>query len=222
MLSKTRTGKFTASEIWKLFVEPKTKADKEAGVWSETSLTYIMEKAVEEVTGWRKEFSSKATDHGLYNEQEAFDAFKTLTGLNFVMNSSTFLEYGQYAGASPDGILYDGLDIIAVMDVKCPYSPVSFFNQKIDHLEGDNVPREYFYQLQMQMMVTGCDTSYLCRYLTSSVTDDFGNKFEFDLTINSRLFYTTVKKDQSVWDAMEEKIMKAQKTKERIISQILK
>jgi len=225
MWANQRKGKFTASEIWKLFVEPKTKADKEAGNWSDTAMTYIFEKAVEEATGWKKEFTAKAMEHGLVNEAEGFEAFVKITGLNFTLSSSTFIKYGENSGASPDGVLYYDIDkIMAVMDIKCPYSPISFFEQKKAHLEGSEyqgVPKPYFYQLQLQMMAAGCKESYLVRYLTSALTDDFGNKFEFDLPLESRIFYTKVLLNDEVKQQIDQKLAKAEETKSLIIKTLM-
>jgi hypothetical protein len=216
-----RRGRFTASSIYKLFVEPRTIKDKEAGKLSETAQTYIFELAVESLTGYRKHISSAAMEHGVVNEAEAFEEFCKFTGMNFELTSSTFFEIGENAGASPDGVLYDdNLNIISVLDVKCPYNPVSFYEQKL-MLQGD-VPKSYFYQMQMQMLATGAKDAYLARYLTNSFTDQYGNKKEFDLPIEQRLFITKLERDEKVLLDIQNKIDIAQELKDEYISKFIK
>jgi hypothetical protein len=224
---KARVGCFTASEIYKLMTEPRTKDAKEKGWLSDTAQSYILEKAVESITGYRKQYSSSAMEHGVVNEYEAFETFCEITGLDFTLTSSQFYSINEYAGASPDGVLYADLDIIAVLDVKCPYTPASFFEQKKMAVESSskefqNVPKNYFYQMQMQMMATGAKKGYLARYLTSSYTDDYGNKFEFDIPVDVRMFYSEIKEDLAVQNQIRSKIEMAEKLKQDYIQLLLK
>lgn len=227
MWQTERLAKFTAFEIYKLFVEPKTIKDRDAGVWSETAMTYIFEKAVEQVTGWRKEIQGAALTHGVSNEHEAFEAFEKIYGLGFQLTSTTFFKINEFSGASPDGVLYgDNLDEIqAVLDVKCPFNPISFYQQKKQHIEAQNefqgVPKEYYYQLQMQMLATGCKTGYLVRYLTSTIIDNYGNKTEFDLPVETRLFYTKLTYDEAVGQQILEKVQRAEETKQKLINELI-
>lgn len=227
MWQNQRKGKFTASEIYKLFVEPKTIKDRDAGVWSETANKYIFEKAVETATGWRAEFNSPALTHGVVNEHEGFEAFEKLTGLGFQLTSTTFYPVNEYAGASPDGVLYgESFDVIqSVMDIKCPYNPVSFYEQKKLFKEAEKdfqgVPKQYFYQLQMQMLATGAKSAYLVRYLTSSITDNYGNKFEFEMALENRIFWQHLTADEAVQQQILDKIEKAEQTKQAIINEII-
>lgn len=223
---KARIGKFTASEVWKLFVQPKTNEAKEKGWWSETALTYIMEKAVEQITGFKREISAPALEHGNVNEAEAFEAFNEICKLNFTPSASVFFPYMNLGGASPDGVQFCGLDIEGVSDIKCPYDPVSFFDQKLmmqncDDQKFQGVPRNYYYQLQMQMLSTGASYGYLVRYLTSSITDQYGNKYEFALPRNQRLFYKLVKRESSAIEQLIERINSAEIRKQEFIKRML-
>ena len=74
-----RIGRFTASEIYKLFVEPKTKANKDVGNFSETAKGYIKSKAIEQKYGYRENIVNKAMEHGIITEAEAFEKFKLIT-----------------------------------------------------------------------------------------------------------------------------------------------
>lgn len=215
-----RIGRFTASEIYKLFVEPKTKADKDAGNWSETAKGYIKSKAVEEKYGFRENIVNKAMEHGIITEAEGFDRFKLTTGQDWSLVSKQFFSINEYSGASPDGVLYDGLDIISVCDIKCP-QPQTFFDLKIDYREGKEIESKYFYQLQMQMMATKCDSAFLCYYLAEQFVDTYTNAIDYDFTdipLEDRMIILSVQKDQKVQDQMIEKIEKAQELKLKYIS----
>lgn len=215
-----RIGKFTASEIYKLFVEPKTKADKDAGNWSETAKTYIKAKAVEEKYGFRENIVNKAMEHGIITEAEGFDRFKLITGQDWSLVSKQFFEINTYSGASPDGVLYDGLDIIAVSDIKCP-QPQTFFDLKIDYREGKEVESKYFYQLQMQMLATKCDSAFLCYYLAEQFVDTYTNAIDHDFSdipLEDRMIILSVQKDQKVHDQILEKVEKANQLKLKYIS----
>jgi hypothetical protein len=222
-----RTGKFTASEMWKLFTQPKEKWKIEQGLWGDTANTYIFEKAVEEITGFRKQWSTKATEHGNFNEQEAMDAFKELYGIDVTMSSTDYIPINENCGASPDGIIYESFDkILGVVDVKCPFNPLSYFEQKDMILNTKNeefqcVPKPYFYQLQTQMLAAKCDKAYLVRYLTTSYTDDFGNKYEYDLPLEARMFCSVVTADKKVQDNILAMVERAVIEKQTIINQLM-
>jgi hypothetical protein len=208
-----RVGKFTASEIWKLFVGGKSKTEE----FGETAKTYIFEKAVEEYCGFKKKFSNKAMEHGVFNELEGFVAFVNASGLDFELSSSTFFALGDNAGASPDGVLYRGMDIVSVCDIKCPFDPVSFFSQKDEFMFGNKMPKYYFYQLQMQMLCTGANDSYLARYLTSSVVDEYGNKEELNIPEKNRIFWQKMDADKRVHEQILSKIEKAEALKQEYL-----
>jgi hypothetical protein len=209
-----RTGKFTASEVWKLFVEGRKGM-------SETAKGYIFEKAIEEVTGFRKKFTSKEMEHGIIHERDAFEHFKQLTQQDWIHTGDTFISINDYSGASPDAILMNDLETIAVCDFKCP-QPLTFFEKKKAWLDGEPVERNYFLQVQMQMMAANCEMGYLVYYLA----EEFGNtytgevEFKFDLPLESRIFIISIEKDQEVWDKITAKIEEAQALKLEIIKTI--
>lgn len=219
-----RKARFTASQIYKLFTEPSTKADKEAGLLSKTAKDYIIEVAIEQLTGYRKEISGVALDHGNQFEQEAFNAFKELTGLDFDFTGNVFYPLGENSGASPDGVEYDGLDVVSVADVKCPWSPISFYNQKMmmnSDSKYQGVPVEYFYQVQLQMLSTGANKAYLVRYLADRTQDKFGNTVEYNLPPENRIFYKIVYSDKDVQSQILSKIAKADEYRKQVIQEFL-
>jgi hypothetical protein len=218
-----RKGRFTASEIHKLFVEPRTQKDRDAGLLSETAKGYIFEKAVEYMTGYRKGiFPTKPMQHGIHNEFEGFEAFNKAIGLNFELTSNQFYPLGDNAGASPDGILPDGIDVLAVVDIKCPYEPTTFFEQKLMLSSVEDIPKIYYYQLQMQMLCTGAPTSYLARYLTSNNVDQYGNKLEYSIPEEKRIFWTQLDRNEEVHQQILDKISLAENVRQEFINQLIK
>ncbi len=64
--------------------------------------------------------------------------------------------------------------------------------------EFQNVPKAMFYQGQMQMLAMGVKEHYLVRYLTAMGLDYYGNPLEYDLPLESRIFYQKIKADERV------------------------
>lgn len=218
MLSNERLGRFTAFDVYKLFVEGK----------GATRQTYIMDKAQEKATGMRTGFiGNKITEHGEFNEYEAIEMLAEHTGLNIEYGNQRFFKYGDNAGATPDAYVKDFDDrILAVVDVKCPVT--SFFKQKLLIVEGalpqyQNIPKPYFYQLQLQMMSASATLgypvkdAYLVRYLTSSHVDDDGNKFEFDLPLGVRLLIKHITADEAVQEDIAKAIDRAANERDELV-----
>lgn len=195
--------------------EPRKKSEE----WSETAKTYILEKAVEQATGYRKQFSSKEMEHGIMTEPEAFEAWVKVSGVPYTYTAKEFFELSPIAGASPDGVLYDGLDIISVCDVKCP-QPLTFMELIAERPEVD---KKYFYQLQMQMLTTKADVGFLVYYLAKEFVNTFTNEveFTFDIPLEKRIYAIEIKKDLEVHEQILEKIQKAEELKQNYIKSIL-
>jgi len=154
-IKKARAGKFTASSIHKLFVGGK-------GV---TKDNYILETAILKLTGYKKDFTSRHTEHGNVYEYEAIDHSKSVLGLNLVWRGDEFTPMGENAGCTLDcwELELMGDKVIATVDMKCPST--KFFLDKLEfarcldpkyksnYEQYQFIPKEYFYQGQMQMLV---------------------------------------------------------------------
>lgn len=112
-----RVGRFTASEMHKLMTEPRTKADKEAGLLSEGAMTYVNIKVAEVMTGQPKaESYAFPLVYGKELEPQAIEYFlKKNPGFQY--EPAMFVPFGDHSGGSPDGYINetDGLEI------KCPF-----------------------------------------------------------------------------------------------------
>lgn len=111
-----RAGKFTASEMWRLMGEPRSKAAKDAGDWSDEATTYINIKVAEEITGWIHDSPSAASlEWGTELEPVAKKHFSAITGREVF--EAGFKVYNAHAGGSIDGDA-DG----PILEIKCPYN----------------------------------------------------------------------------------------------------
>lgn len=117
---KLRHGKLTASKIIELFKEPKTKADKEAGKFSQAGYKYIRTKASEIITGTYRGFESNATDWGKYCEPLAASeiAERHRDFIYYGSENPEFFDFTDWSGGSPDGIKPK-----TVFEIKCPEDP---------------------------------------------------------------------------------------------------
>jgi hypothetical protein len=156
-----RVGRFTASEIWKLIVEPKSKEDKASGKLSETAMTYIQDKVAEIMTGQSKQQGyAFPLVWGTEKEPEAREKFIEVTGLS--VERVGFFPYTDHAGGSPDGIVEDS----AILEIKCPYDS----KVMIDYLMLTDVFdlkrdfREYYWQCQANMLFSDKKEAYFVAY----------------------------------------------------------
>lgn len=141
-----RPGRITASRA----MEFMSKGRGKENVFGEVAKKYAMELAMarighnfEGLTSWQMEW-------GIEWEHEARKVYEQSRGKT---KDPCFIEYGSYAGATPDAFVNeDGL-----LEIKCP--------QEINHtnylIHGPE--KKYIYQMQFQMMVTG---SEWCDFMT--------------------------------------------------------
>jgi len=128
-----RLGKFTASAFHKLISEPRSKADKDAGLFSQVGETYILDRALESFTGVPiNEATSRSMEHGNDFEHEAImHVWESYYGNDADPSTSlvlkpNFVPYQQHAGGSPDAYIKVS-DIWYGLEVKCPYNTVNHY-----------------------------------------------------------------------------------------------
>jgi hypothetical protein len=140
----TRLGKITSSKMGDIMAETTTGRFK----------AYILEKAVERLTGIQKSISSAPIEWGWNYEEEARLFYEKRTG-NTVIETG-FLEASDIYGGSPDGLVgFDGL-----LEIKCPYNSANFITSV---LKGGAYKTDHVWQMQSLMGITGrkwCD--YVC------------------------------------------------------------
>lgn len=113
--------------------------------------TYISELMAEYYSNADKEiYSNEHTERGIELEDNARDMYELETGNK--VNQVGFVEYDEYVGCSPDGIMEDG-----VLEIKC-HDDKKHFNIIINGQK--EIPSKYIWQMQMEMLVcnkTWCD-----------------------------------------------------------------
>jgi hypothetical protein len=141
-----RLGKFTASRFDDLMKRGRGKDQR----FGNMCLTYVYEVLGGILTQQPHIVTSQSMDWGHDNEQAAIEAYEHESGNK--VDAVGFVSYGDYAGGSPDGLV--GKD--GIIEVKCPYNP----GNHAKTLVTGQVPDQYWFQVQGNMMVTGrkwCD-----------------------------------------------------------------
>ena len=141
---QARLGKVTASRVGDVMA--KTRSG-----YAASRDNYMAQLIVERLTGKPTEtFSNAAMEWGTQTEPEARAAYSAKTGE--LVEEVGFIDHPtiQGAGASPDGIVGEGL-----VEIKCPQT-----NTMLEWILTRTIPARYLAQMQFQMAVTGakwCD-----------------------------------------------------------------
>lgn len=152
-----RIGKFTASRIADLCT-----TDRKGEGLGKTALAYIHEVLAERLGDMEENFPTKEMQYGKDNEaaaaaiiSEKYKGFQYFADVFFPMP-----ENEKIAGASPD-FLIDGK---IVGDIKIPYTTRKYI-EFIQHLYSPEsfkaYSKQYYYQLQMQMICTNTNTAMI-------------------------------------------------------------
>ena len=161
---KQRSGKITSSELYKIMIEERGGKD----TIGEGAKTYLLTKVSESFGGQSAPAVGQALDWGTDLEPVAIFHYEKLTQLK--VDAAPFIEYNEYYGGSPDGIVNtDG-----VIEVKCPFSSVNHFKHGMIETEDDfkNVVPNYYYQCLSNMLVSGASWCDFISY-DPRVEDDY-------------------------------------------------
>lgn len=158
-----RLGRFTASEIHKLFTNSRTKGQ----VFGQTAMTYIRQKAAEILTQEVKEdMNFKQAEWGKANESEAwamFEEISSIKGNYYGAANPTFFPHGDFEGGSPD---WESLCGKHGADFKCPYNSdehlLNLILKSADELK--DARWEYYCQLQHSMYRRGWQSAFFVSY----------------------------------------------------------
>jgi hypothetical protein len=134
------------SAIGKLMTAPRNKSE----LLSETAKTYIQDYFKEKELGIAKEFWSRYTDKGLQMEDEAIEFAGQVLGWDFVVKNTERYN-NEWLTGEPDVITKDLL-----ADIKCSWDANTFpmFDTELKN-------KDYFWQLQGYMFLTGMDKAEL-------------------------------------------------------------
>ena len=145
--------KIRCSALGRLMTVPRNKSE----VLSQTAKSYIQELVLEEKFGIKKEFSSRYTDKGLQCEDEAISLVNDVLGLGFIFKNEEHFN-NEFITGTPDVNTNEIL-----LDIKCSYEAHTF-----PFFETEIPTKDYFYQLQGYMWLTGKTEALLCYCLVNT------------------------------------------------------
>jgi len=133
--------KIRCSQISRIMTEPRSKKDKEAGVLSKTTKSYVQEWLTQQIYGVPKPIESKEMTKGIEMEQEAIEVY-ALYKDDFLIKNERYFENEVIKG-TPD-IVTDEM----IVDIKCPWDCYTFplFDQVVNNM--------YYWQMQGYMELT--------------------------------------------------------------------
>lgn len=200
-----KLGGIGASDCGKLFTK--------AGLKAKTAQTLAYDKACEIINGYRKEFTTIAMQHGIFSEEEAFNNVVKPFYESAKYQSSESIWLSDYSWVTPD-VVDDVMGI--TIDIKCPYSPYTYWNNI------KRLPDTYISQNQMQMIGTGHKKGAICLYLTSTKTDEWGNKIEFDIPLEKRHAFLPIEAQPDYQDEIVKRIEEFMPLRDLIMGHLLK
>jgi hypothetical protein len=186
--------KMRASASGKLAVSPRSKSE----ALSKTTKSYIQEWLASEIYGVRKQIKSKYLDKGNRVEDAAIDYAADALGWLFAIKNEEYFEDDYFCG-TPDVILED-----TIIDIKSSWDCFTFplFEEEIPN-------KDYFYQLQVYMHLTGKRKAQLC-YVLMNTPEDLTFDEPIDYTeIDSKYRIKTfdIDYDPEIIDKLQEKVI---------------
>jgi len=143
-----RLGKVTASKMKDLMSNGRGTA------LSKMSETYMMDLIAERLTGESKPFfENDAMRWGTETEPQARAMFEIQEGLE--VEEVAFIEYDDYVGVSPDGLIGDD----GLIEIKCPTT-----STQIKRALSDDYAADYKDQIQMQLWVSNRKYCYFLSF----------------------------------------------------------
>ena len=189
-----REFKIRASASGKLMTKPRSKSE----VLSKTTITYLQEWAKQEVYGVRKSISSKYLDKGNAVEDEAIDYAAQELGWVFASKNDEYFEDDFFCG-TPDVILED-----TIIDIKSSWDCFTF-----PLFEEDIPNKDYYYQLQVYMHLTGKRKAELV-YCLMNTPDELAYEDVFDysnLSSKYRIKSFYIDYDEEVIEQLKEAVL---------------
>lgn len=150
-MTKQLQFKIRCSQIAKIMTEPKTKAKKEAGELSETTISYLKSWWVENTFNRKKEFYSDPTQKGNEVEEEAITLLTSTQRLGIIEKNEINFE-NDFLTGTPDIIIESTKKTI--WDTKASWDIFTF-----PFLETELPNKDYDWQMQGYMALTGADTA---------------------------------------------------------------
>jgi hypothetical protein len=222
--------KIRASQLGRIMTSSKTKGE----VLSKTTKTYIQELAIEHKYGIRKEFWSRYTDKGNEVEPKSIKLVENVLGLKGIFKNEERIT-NEWITGKPDVNTNEIL-----LDVKSSWDATTF-----PFFETECPNKDYYYQLQGYMWLTGKDEALLCYCLVNTpfqivedevrrehwkqglidesldVRDFVQSKHNFDhIPKEKRVKVFKIAKDESVIEQIKERIELAREYYNNLINEL--
>lgn len=181
--------KIRGSASGKLATSPRNKSE----TLSETTKSYLKEWLIERMYGVKNQITSKYTERGLNDEDEAINVAINDLDLPFSLKNEAKFENDYFTG-TPDLIIED-----CVYDIKCSWSCFTF-----PILENDLPNKDYLYQLQVYMALTGLKKAKLVYVLLDN--EAINHFYPSDC---KRVKVFEIDFDQSIIDMLIERVKEA-------------
>ncbi len=147
--------KIRCSAIGKIMANSRTK-----GQLSKTCQGYLEDYAIEKMYGYSKDVWSKAIDKGIAVEDASIELAEEVLKMGTMSKNEEYFE-NEYLTGTPD-VLNDDF----VLDVKSSYDATTF-----PWFKKDIPNKDYYYQLQGYMELTGRRKAYLVYCLVDTPSD---------------------------------------------------
>lgn len=140
-----RLGRLTASNFGTLMTLPRSRKDRELGLMSQSTRSYLIGKVSEVLTGTSKNITStKALEWGSATEDEARSIYELDRMVEVKQVGFAVLNTNPIIGGSPDGLVgEDGM-----IEIKCPDSDTF-----TGYLLGDSIVKNYMAQIQGNLWI---------------------------------------------------------------------
>ena len=189
-----RVFKMRASASGKLAVSPRSKSE----ALSKTTKSYVQEWLAGEIYGVRKQIKSKYLDKGNRVEDAAIDYAADALGWLFAIKNEQYFEDEYFCG-TPDVILED-----TIIDIKSSWDCFTFplFDEEIPN-------KDYFYQLQVYMHLTGKRKAQLCYVLMNTPEDlTFDEPIDYaEIDSKYRIKTFDIDYDPGIIEKLQEKVL---------------
>ena len=222
--------KIRCSSLGKLMTASRSKTEQ----LSKTAQSYIQELVLEHKYGIKKEWSSRYTDKGNECEEDSITLANEVLNVGFIYKNEEHFQ-NDYITGTPDVNTNEVL-----LDIKTSFDGTTF-----PFFEDEIFNKDYYYQLQGYMWLTGKEESLLVYCLTNTpseiVEDEIRRvhwkehaieeseeirhfveaKHNFDhIPLEKRVKVFKIQKDESVIEAIKEKIELARNYYNQLIETI--
>jgi hypothetical protein len=147
--------KIRCSSLGAIMTEPKSKEAKENGDLSETAKAHLIKVYARDVFGRSRDIVTKFMDKGIQAEGDSIELLSLVDNVKYEKNTDQLSN--EFIQGTPD--IIDE----SVIDVKTSWSMETFFAAK-----GKPIDKDYEYQLQGYLELTGAQTGVLAYCLVNT------------------------------------------------------